>query len=81
MNEDARRLAAVQAAIKTLVADGASQFRPGDVATHQRNLGDPIPVWELRAIFTELGNREFITLDEATGSWSLSANSNSVAAG
>lgn len=69
MSEDARRLKLVQAAIEALIAAGATEFRPGDVATYQRNLGEPVPVWELRGLFTALADKGLIEVDAKTGAW------------
>lgn len=81
MSEDARRLKLVQAAIEALIAAGASEFRPGDVATYQRNNGEPVPVWELRGIFTLLAERGLIEVDATTGAWRMKDGNQSAAAG
>ncbi len=81
MSEDARRLKLVQAAIEALMAAGATEFRPGDVATYQRNLGEPVPVWELRGLFTALAKQGLIEVDAATGAWRAKGDKLSAAAG
>jgi len=80
MNEELRRLNTVQSAIEAVVAAGQESFRPGDVASHQRQAEDPIPVWQLRQTFQVLQAQGFITLDEATGNWHKT-NRNAAAAG
>lgn len=70
MNDDVRRVKLVQAAIESLVEAGSTEFRPGDVASHQRKIGDPIPVWEIRGIFTTLASQGVIEVDAKTGAWS-----------
>ena len=81
MSEDARRLKLVHAAIEALIAAGATEFRAGDVATYHRNLGEPIPVWELRGLFTQLAEKGLIEIDTATGAWHVKGDKQSVAAG
>jgi len=39
------------------------------VATYQRNNGEPIPVWELRGMFTALAAQGLIEVDAASGNW------------
>lgn len=81
MSEDARRLKLVQAAIEALIAAGAKEFRPGDVASYQRENGDPIPVWELRGVFTALRAQGFIEADASTGAWHMKGDKKSASAG
>ena len=81
MSEDARRLKLVVAAIEALLEAGATEFRPGDVATHQRNIGDPVPVWELRGLFTALAKQGLIEVDAKTGAWHMKDSDRSAAAG
>ena len=69
MNEELRRRKTIQATIEALVADGQHSFRPGDVASRQRQADDPIPVWQLRQVFHELQQQGIIQLDEASGYW------------
>jgi hypothetical protein len=81
MSEDARRLKLVQAAIEALIAAGATEFRPGDVASYQRDKSDPIPVWELRGIFTILSAQGLIEADPSTGAWQMKGDKKSASAG
>lgn len=80
MSEDARRLKLVQAAIEALITAGATEFRPGDVATYQRNLGEPIPVWELRGSFSLLAEKGLIEVDAGTGAWHMKGSDKSAVA-
>ncbi len=81
MSEDARRIKLVLAAIEALIAAGATEFRPGDVASYQRDNGDPVPVWELRAIFTALSAQGLIEANASTGAWQMKGDKKSAAAG
>ncbi len=78
---DERRLKLVKATIAEIVAGGRTEFRPGDVASVHRASGDPIPVWELRAMFTVLQHQGYLVLDENTANWQLGPEAQSVAAG
>ncbi len=79
MNIDPRRVDIVRQVIPEVVAAGNADFRPGHVASIQRERNDPIPVWELRAIFVMLQAEGFLQLDDSTGNWSLSPEAQAAA--
>ena len=61
----------VYTAIREVVANGRPQFRPGDVASFLREQGQPLDTWEIRGEFSKLEASGDISLDAATGAWSL----------
>ena len=69
--EAARRTRTVFEAVVALVGEGASHFRPGDVASHLREAGSPIGVWEIRGEFTNLERMALIELDPEHAVWHL----------
>ncbi|MXY51621.1 MAG: hypothetical protein F4Y86_03695 [Gammaproteobacteria bacterium] len=69
--EAARRTRTVFEAVVALVGEGATQFRPGDIATHLRDAEHPIGAWEIRGEFTKLERMELIEVDPELAVWHL----------
>lgn len=66
-----RRTKLVFAVIETLVANGRTEFRHGDIASHLREQGQPLGVWEIRGELSNLEAEGLITANAATGAWQL----------
>ena len=69
--EAARRTRTVFEAVVALVGEGATHFRPGDVATHLRDAEHPIGAWEIRGEFSKLEQMELIEVDPELAIWRL----------
>lgn len=69
--EAARRTRTVFEAVVALVGEGATHFRPGDVASHLRDAESPIGAWEIRGEFTNLERMALIELDPELAVWHL----------
>lgn len=70
MSDDKRRLDAVEAAFEKLASEHG-ELKPGHLADHFRELGSPIPFWQLRADLTALCERGTIALDATSASYRL----------
>lgn len=66
-----KRTRLVLDAIEQLIADGASEFRPGDVAALLREKGQPLGAWEVRYEFSNLEGEGLIACDPESGAWLL----------
>ena len=73
LSTDRRRVEQVLAIIRTLAAEDNRQVSPGDVADQLRADNWPVPVWQLRADFTQLAEEGLIELDSKTARWVLAA--------
>lgn len=69
--EAARRTRTVFEAVVALVGEGATHFRPGDIASHLRDAEHPIGAWEIRGEFTKLERMELIEVDPELAVWHL----------
>ena len=69
--EAARRTRTVFEAVVAIAGEGASPFRPGDVASHLRDAESPIGAWEIRGEFTNLERMALIKLDPEHAVWHL----------
>ncbi len=65
----------VYAVITELFAEGKTSIRVGDVADVLRARNAPIPVWQLRALFTDLESQGAISCNAETSEWQLTENS------
>lgn len=68
-----RRTKLVLAAIEKITADGASEFRPGDITSHLRARNQPLGAWEVRGELSNLEAAGVIQVDAASGRWRLVA--------
>ncbi len=73
MSIERRRTKAIYTIIQNIVSEGATDFRPGDVATQLRENGQPMEAWEIRGEFSVLQAEGLITLDKTTGDYALAA--------
>jgi len=64
-----RRTKLILAQIEALVADGRTDFRPGDIASRLRQLNQPLGVWEIRGALSQLEREGAIEADPASGMW------------
>lgn len=71
MSLDERRTDLVMSVIEKLVAEGASEFRPGDVVSRLREQNQPMGSWEVRGELSRLEARGAIELDPASATWRL----------
>ena len=71
MSIDRRRIEQVLSIIRDLTADGSKQTTPADVAAQLRADNSPIPVWQLRADFSQLAAEGEIELDQETATWRM----------
>lgn len=71
MSIDRRRIEQVLSIIRDLTADGSKQTTPADVAEQLRADNSPIPVWQLRADFSQLAAEGEIELDQETATWRM----------
>ncbi len=53
------------------MGEGATHFRPGDIASHLRDEEHPIGAWEIRGEFTKLERMELIEVDREFAIWRL----------
>jgi hypothetical protein len=61
----------VFAVIEALAEAGSSEFRPGDIADTLRAQGTPLLTWEIRGELSRLEAAGQITVDTATGAYSV----------
>lgn len=71
MSIDEHRTDEIYAVIRSLVASGTPSFRPGHIADALREAGDPLLSWEIRGELARLESRGLISVDPATGAYSL----------
>jgi hypothetical protein len=72
---DRRRTAIVFQIIKDIVADGKTEFRPGDVNAILRDRDQPMGTWEVRGEFSRLEEIGAIAVDAETGDWHMADES------
>jgi hypothetical protein len=68
---DRRRIEQVLSIIRDLTANGSKRMTPADVAEQLRADNSPIPVWQLRADFSQLAAEGEIELDQETATWRM----------
>ena len=66
-----RRTHTVKSIIETLLSEGRSVLRPGDVNAVLRARNMPMGTWEVRAEFTRLEAEGLLVCDAASGDWHL----------
>lgn len=66
-----RRTKLVLSVIESLVAEGRSEFRPGDIATRLREQNQPLGIWEVRGELSNLEAAGVIELDDDTAAWRM----------
>lgn len=71
MSIDRRRIEQVLSIIRDLTANGSKRMTPADVAEQLRADNSPIPVWQLRADFSQLAAEGEIELDQETATWRM----------
>lgn len=54
-----------------LVEAGKTEVRPGDIASTLRDQNNPMGVWEVRGILSQLADDGLIVLNPETGAWLL----------
>ena len=74
MSIDRRRIEQVLSIIRDLAAEGSKQVTPADVAEQLRSANSPVPVWQLRADFSQLAAEGEIELDQETATWQVGAD-------
>ena len=71
MSIDQHRTDEIYAVIRSLAASGTPSFRPGHIADALRNAGEPLLSWEIRGELSKLAARGLVSVDPATGAYSL----------
>ena len=71
MNIDQHRTDEIYAVIRSLVASGTTEFRPGHIADALREAGEPLLTWEIRGELGKLRASGLVSVDPATGNYSL----------
>lgn len=74
MSTLAQRAKKVYEAIRDVLSDGDcgdGAFRPGDIDLKLRAQGQPLAAWEIRGEFSALEGEGLITLNEASGAWTV----------
>ena len=66
-----RRTNLVLSVIEKLVAEGRSEFQPGDVVTRLREQNQPMGTWEVRGELSNLEAAGVIELDPDTACWRM----------
>ena len=77
LSNDQRVTDNVFAAVRE-VAAGTPTFRPGDIASHLRDKGQPMGAWEIRGELSRLEAAGLISNDPITGAWSVIEESRQV---
>ena len=72
LSTDRRRVEQVLSIIRDLSGEDQARVTPGDVADKLRADNSPVPVWQLRADFSQLGEEGLIELDPESAAWALS---------
>lgn len=67
--------------IRSLVADGTTEFRAGNIADALRAAGDPMGTWQIRATLTALEEAGLIRHDAAQNLWTLAGDASHAATG
>lgn len=71
MSLEQRRTDLVLAVIEKLVAEGRSEFRPGDVVSRLREQNQPMGAWEVRGELSKLEAEGMLENDPATAAWRM----------
>ena len=71
MSIDRRRIEHVFRIIRDLIEKDKKLVTPADVAEQLRADNAPIPVWQLRAAFSQLAAEGAIELDQETATWRI----------
>ena len=66
-----RRTNLVLSVIEKLVAEGRTQFRPGDLVSRLREQNQPLDTWEVRGELSTLEAEGVIELEPDSGSWRM----------
>lgn len=61
----------VASVVEKLVADGPTEFRPGDVVSRLREQNQPMGTWEVRGELAKLEAEGLIENDPDTGAWRM----------
>tara|TARA_B100000902_G_scaffold312952_1_gene303264 strand:+ start:205 stop:450 length:246 start_codon:yes stop_codon:yes gene_type:complete len=71
---DRRRIEQVLLVIRELTEQGRKQLTPADVAEQLRSANSPMPLWQLRADFSQLAAAGEIELDQETATWRIGSD-------
>ncbi len=74
MSIDRRRIEQVLLVIRELTEQGRKQLTPADVAEQLRSANSPMPLWQLRADFSQLAAAGEIELDQETATWRIGSD-------
>ena len=74
MSIDRRRIEQVLLVIRELTEQGRKQLTPADVAEQLRSANSPMPLWQLRADFSQLAAAGEIELDQQTATWRIGSD-------
>lgn len=66
-----RRTNLVLSVIESLVSEGRSTFRPGDVVSRLREQNQPMGTWEVRGELANLEDQGVIELEVDTATWRM----------
>lgn len=68
---DQHRIDELYDLIRSLVAEGMTRFRPGNIADALRNSGEPMLTYEIRGALSKLEAEGLVAVDPETGSYTL----------
>lgn len=69
MSLEQHRTKLVLSVIDKLVAEGRTEFRPGDIVSRLREQNQPLATWEVRGELSNLEAAGMLASDATTGAW------------